>query len=138
MQRVARCCCGSTSITVEEDPKIHLVCHCENCKTRTGSAFGISAYFMDAQVVDKQGETATYAIDTEQTRQTRHFCRHCGTTLYWKVARFSGLPDISMMTGIAGGCFVDHPLPSPTITANNATRCSWLQLSDMKVVEPNI
>jgi hypothetical protein len=137
MRRIAKCCCGSTSITVDDDPKLHVVCHCDNCKTRTGSAFGISAYFMDSQVVDKQGQTTTYEIDTEQTRQTRHFCSRCGTTLYWKITRFAGLQDFSMLTGVAGGCFVDNPLPPPTVTANNAKRCAWLQLSEMKRVEPN-
>lgn len=45
--RTATCCCWQASIGVEGEPKIHLVCHCNNCKKRTGSAFGISAYFAD-------------------------------------------------------------------------------------------
>lgn len=136
MRRVAKCCCGSTTITVNADPKIHAVCHCDNCKSRTGSAFGISAYFMDSHVIDKQGETVTYEIDTAQTRQTRHFCSKCGTTLFWKISRFTGLLDLSAMTGIAGGCFVDNPLPAPTISVNNAKQCAWLQLAEMKQAEP--
>lgn len=73
MLRTASCCCRNTSIEVEGDPKIHLVCHCNNCKQRTGSAFGISAYFADIQIKRKQGETAIYAIDNDSTQQGRHF-----------------------------------------------------------------
>jgi len=38
--RKALCCCGACSIEVEGDPAINAICHCANCKRRTGSAFG--------------------------------------------------------------------------------------------------
>ena len=41
MVRRAVCCCGQATIEVEGEPAIHAVCHCDNCKRRTGSAFGI-------------------------------------------------------------------------------------------------
>lgn len=136
MQRTATCCCGQASILVEGDPKFHLVCHCDDCKKRTGSAFGISAYFADEQIRSKHGTTETYEIDATETKQERHFCRVCGTTLYWKIDRFPGIPGRASLTGIAGGCFVDNPLPAPTLTANNKGKCAWLELSSLKVVEP--
>jgi len=42
---VARCCCGELEINVSGEPTKHGICHCDNCKKRTGSAFGISVYF---------------------------------------------------------------------------------------------
>lgn len=137
MQRTATCCCGQASILVEGDPTIHLVCHCDNCKQRTGSAFGVSAYFRDTQVRGKSGTTEIYEIETTETKQERYFCRFCGTTLYWKIYRFPGMPDPASFTGIAGGCFVDNPLPEPTLTANNKGKCAWLELPNLKVVEPS-
>lgn len=137
MQRTAICCCGQTSIQVEGDPTIHLVCHCDNCKKRTGSAFGISAYFTDTQIRGKCGTTEIYKIDTTETKQERYFCRFCGTTLYWKIYRFSGIPNPASFIGIAGGCFVDNPLPAPTLTANNNGKYSWLELPNLKVAEPS-
>ena len=135
MQRTATCCCGQASILVEGDPKIHLVCHCDNCKKRTGSAFGISAYFKDAQIRCKGGTTEVYEIDTPETKQERHFCSSCGTTLYWKIYKFPGLPDPASLTGIAGGCFVESPLPAPTLTVNNSGKCAWLELLELKPIE---
>jgi len=40
MTRTATCCCGSASITVKDDPILNGICHCNDCKRRTGSAFG--------------------------------------------------------------------------------------------------
>ncbi len=121
MVRTATCCCGQTSIEVEGEPRIHAVCHCNNCKKRTGSVFGVSAYFSDTQVRNKHGETAIYKINTA-TQQERHFCRSCGTTLYWKTSSLPGL------TGVAGGCFADNPLSEPTLTASNEKKCAWVEL----------
>jgi len=136
MQRTATCCCGKTSIQVEGDPKIHLLCHCDNCKKRTGSAFGISAYFSDSQIIDKQGDPRIYRINTAETEQERYLCPSCGTTLYWKVHRFPTTVDIASMTGIAGGCFVDSPLHAPTVTANNSGKCAWLEVPEPNIIEP--
>ena len=51
MNRIARCCCEEIGIEVEGLPFLHVVCHCDNCKRRTGSAFGIAAYFEDSQIL---------------------------------------------------------------------------------------
>lgn len=137
MLRTATCCCGQASIGVEGEAKSHVVCHCDDCKKRTGSAFGMSAYFADTQVKSKQGKTGSYAINTFDTQQERHFCPSCGTTLYWKIAKFPGMPaSIAEMTGIAGGCFADTPLPEPTITANIEGKCAWVELPKLKIIEP--
>jgi hypothetical protein len=38
----ATCACGQATISVNALATMHGVCHCPNCKRRTGSAFGIS------------------------------------------------------------------------------------------------
>ena len=74
MKRIARCCCGEIGIEVEGLPFLHVVCHCDNCKRRTGSAFGIAAYFEDSQVVRYIGEPSVWARkDTRFGDQKRHF-----------------------------------------------------------------
>ena len=97
------------------------ICHCANCKKRTGSAFGWSAYFADDQVRHRSGTVRCYEFGGAKVQQ-RWFCAACGTTLYWKVAWRSG------ETGIAGGCFVEAPLPAPRVTVSNNGRCAWLSL----------
>ena len=126
MLRKATCCCGACTISVRGEPAINALCHCRNCQRRTGSAFGWSAYFRDDQVMATTGAFRTYSILEEinvgEKSQERVFCGTCGTTLFWRARDFEGL------TGIAGGCFTETPLPEPTMTVANETRCAWLEL----------
>jgi hypothetical protein len=129
MTRKASCCCGRSSIHVEGEPSLNGICHCDNCKRRTGSAFGWSAYFRDGQVVQKSGELKLYEIHSAQHQQ-RWFCGCCGTTLFWKA---SALPE---HTGIAGGCFTEMPLPEPMLSASNDGKCAWLTLPAAWQISP--
>lgn len=121
----ATCACGQASITLDALPTMHGVCHCTNCKRRTGSAFGISAYFDKTAVVAQSGETSVYAFHhaAQNHDQERHFCVNCGTTLFWYLSTVPG------SIGVAGGCFADENLPEPTYTVTDSKRFSWVSLS---------
>jgi hypothetical protein len=122
VERVARCCCGKLSIRVVGDPVLSGVCHCDDCHRRTGSAFGWSAYFPLDRVKAIKGKAKTYA--PAAGTGTRHFCRHCGSTVYWSA---NGLPD---MLGVAGGGFAETPLPPPAHSYRDSKRCAWLDLPE--------
>ena len=126
MNRIAECCCGQLSIEVTGDPEMHGVCHCDNCKKRTGSAFGISSYFNNEQILRKKDDANCYSLhNSEQNHnQERYFCKTCGTTVFWAV---SSSPHL---TGIAGGCFVKKPLNEPIYSASHANTCSWISLPE--------
>ncbi|WP_395023375.1 GFA family protein [Dongia sp.] len=125
MTREARCCCGGCAIQVKGEPAINAICHCADCKRRTGSAFGWSVYFKNSDVTATLGAFRTYAPAGKAPNsgadnwQERVFCGKCGTTLSWRSAEFEGL------TGIAGGCFTEK-LPEPTMSVENETRCAWV------------
>jgi hypothetical protein len=121
--RTAACCCGACAITVRDEPRVHGICHCDNCRRRTGSAFGWSAYFADDQVLEQRGDFAEHRI-AGANPQIRRFCRACGTTLFWTASVFPG------MVGVAGGCFVETPLPEPAVTVTDGKRCRWIALPD--------
>ena len=121
MNRTASCCCGKTSIELTGDPEINVICSCDDCKRRTGSMAGWSAYFNNAQVVNRTGHTETYNPATSPD-QMRFFCAHCGSTLYWETGSF---PD---MTGVAGGNFTQTPLPDPQASHRDENRCRWFEL----------
>lgn len=121
MTRKATCCCGKCAIEVDGEPIVNAICHCTNCKKRTGSAFGWSSYFRDSQVVRRSGDLTLYELYGENPQQ-RWFCSGCGSTLFWTAAGFPGL------TGIAGGCFADMPLSAPSLTVSNESRCLWVSL----------
>ena len=130
MNRIARCCCEACEIEVTGEPVLNALCHCDNCKRRTGSAFGWSAYFADEAVVARRGELARFEPNYP-ARPTRYFCAACGTTLCWTSAVF--MPG---HTGVAGGCFTETPLGEPTVTASNGKRCAWLGLPEGWFVSP--
>ena len=121
MTRKASCCCGAASIEVIGEPTLNGVCHCENCRRRTGSAFGWSAYFLNSQVIGKVGDFAEHRIRDEQVRS---FCIACGTTLFWTSAFMPG------QTGVAGGAFIEPPLPEPGLSATAHKRIGWVSLPD--------
>lgn len=124
MPRTARCACGATSISVKGEPEIYGVCHCTNCKQRTGSAFGISAYFRKNDVLKSRGVTSVYSFHhaAQNHDQDRHFCRSCGTTLFWYV---SALPEF---IGIAGGCFAEGELGEPRMSVTHSRKLSWVEI----------
>jgi hypothetical protein len=125
MNRTAKCACGAAVISVAGEPSIYAVCHCVNCKRRTGSAFGISLYFKKAEVTDQTGDTLVYAFqDQGDKHQRRHFCQRCGTTLFWYT---SGLPDL---IGIAGGCFGEDLPGEPKLSATHARKYAWVTLPE--------
>jgi hypothetical protein len=111
---------------------MHGICHCTNCKRRTGSVFGISAYFNKASVVEQRGETKVYAFhhEAQNQDQERHFCANCGTTLLWFL---SGAPE---SIGIAGGCFADDSLPAPTYSVTDRKRLPWVCLPEQVSLHP--
>ena len=121
MTRKASCCCGAASIEVVGEPTLNGVCHCANCRRRTGTAFGWSTYFLDSQVVGRTGDFAEHRIRDEQVR---FFCRACGTTLFWTTAFMPG------QTGIAGGAFTDPPLPEPSLSAMPHHKLDWVSLPE--------
>lgn len=126
MQQTAQCACGATSITVDGDPSTYAICHCTNCKRRTGSAFGMSAYFDKAGILKQDGSTATYAFHNAEHGfdQVRHFCPVCGTTLFWYT---STLPRL---VGIAAGCFNDQLPGHPKFSVTDAKRYHWVSIPE--------
>ena len=121
--KTAQCCCGSTTIELEDKIKLNALCHCDNCRKRTGSAFGHSLYFPRNAVRRIKGETRTYNLSGDSGSQERYFCPACGTTLDWHWARF---PD---WVGVAGGCFTERP-PHPTISACHENVLNWVHIPE--------
>lgn len=93
------CQCGQLRYEVVGQPVKAAVCHCRYCQTRTGSAFGVSAYFPRDKVT-VTGPTKDYSFTTESGRSfTTHFCPNCGSNVLWSI----GLtPDL---IGVAAGSF---------------------------------
>ena len=125
MNRTAKCSCENLQIDVVGEPKLVVTCSCLKCQKRTGSVFGVSAYFDNAQVVETRGTYTVFkAISDDGRKITRSFCPDCGSTVYWE-AEF--MPNT---VGVAVGCFGDPDFPSPIASAWNRTKHEWVKFPE--------
>ena len=94
------CACAKVRYQTIGDPVHTSVCHCRFCQLRTGSAFGVSAYFNNKNVKKISGELGRFEYEAGSGKSVRsEFCVHCGTTVYWTAGSFEGV------IGISGGTF---------------------------------
>jgi hypothetical protein len=95
------------------------LCHCSACQRRTGSTYGVAAFFPHADVTT-EGDAVAFARTSDSGHDvTFHFCPSCGSTVYWVTAR---KPEL---TAIAVGAFADPSFPPPSRSVHEETRHSW-------------
>jgi hypothetical protein len=120
MTSIAHCCCGSLRAEATGEPALVAVCHCTECQRRTGSPFGVGAYFPKDQV-RIEGPSNIYVRGSDSGRKIEcHFCPNCGSTVYWCV-EFLG-----DHVGVAIGAFADRSMPWPTMSVWETTRHPWV------------
>ena len=123
MQRTAQCSCGSVKLLVTGEPESVVACHCLACQRRTGSVFGVGAYFTSGQVT-VTGLTREYARPTDAGYQFfTHFCPTCGTSTHWSSSRNPG------RVGIAVGAFADPSFLAPVRSVWEQSKHDWVDVS---------
>jgi hypothetical protein len=112
------CVCGSVRFELDKQPLWVVACHCEPCKKRTGSAFGISVVADSNAVKTFTGTTKTFTRTGDSGNQVDYeFCPTCGTTVRWHVALIGrqvfagGAFDQSRTLNIFGEMYTDEALP---------------------------
>jgi hypothetical protein len=122
--RVAKCSCGALTAECSGEPSRVLVCNCLECQRRTGSVFGVGAYFPKAQV-RVTGAVTQYQRAADSGRRLRfNFCGRCGTTLYWELDAY---PDL---LGLAVGAFGDAGFPPPVAAVWTQSKHEWVVLPE--------
>jgi hypothetical protein len=115
---VGGCSCGSVRYAIDDYLYV-LACHCQACKKRTGSAFGVSVVVDNASVADLQGETKTFTRKAESGQSVDYeFCPNCGTTIRWSIKAaphrkiFAGgtIDRMSQLT-VAGEMYTETAIP---------------------------
>ena len=122
-RRTAHCSCGSLRVETVGEPLIVVSCFCEECQRRTGSAFGISTYWM-LENVKISGSATRYVRDGQEGRKVAYyFCPTCGSSVYWE------LPDRRPgQLGISGGSFFNPGLPTPSLSVWERSKHSWISI----------
>jgi hypothetical protein len=118
--REARCACGALRARAEGDPVRLSICHCLDCKRRTGSAFSWNATYGADQVTIEGAATAFTRGSDDGYWVRHHFCPTCGVAVWYEIER---RPN---MISIPAGAFVDPEFPPPAIEVYDERRCPWL------------
>ena len=121
--RRASCACGQLRVECSGEPVSVSLCNCLDCQRRTGSAFGIAAFYARGRV-RAAGEQSAFRRTSEQGFDfSFFFCPTCGSTVYWETTR---KPD---HVAVAAGAFADPGFPSPTRSHFDEQRHPWLDFS---------
>lgn len=123
--RTASCHCGQIELACEGAPRKISMCHCLECQRRTGSAFSIAVFYAREMVRVERGDPASFKRPSASGKPvTFHFCRRCGSNLYWEPERLPGL------IGVAVGAFADPGFPAPEQSVWTQDKHLWLNLPD--------
>jgi hypothetical protein len=123
--RRAACSCEALSVTVRGEPARVGMCHCLACQRRTGSAFGVAAFFPRDQVQEIQGPRTTWSRVAESGAVlTFSFCPTCGSTVWWERDSRPNMLIVSL------GAFADPDFPAPNVVVWTDCRHPWLDTLD--------
>ena len=122
--RTASCRCGHLTATVNGDPVRVSVCHCLNCKKRSGSAFAVQARWPSAQV-KTEGQSRTFVMVADSGNSaTFHFCSDCGSDVYYvNNGKFDDLIAIPV------GAFQDPWFATPAYSVWEERKHAWVEIS---------
>ncbi|MBN9499315.1 MAG: GFA family protein [Alphaproteobacteria bacterium] len=120
MARMAKCVCGGLVVTCTGEPKKVSLCHCQACQRRTGSSYGVAAFF-DREDVRAEGPSKSYSRPSDKGFPVDfHFCPNCGSTVYWEPQRMPNLIAVGI------GAFADPSFPAPTQAVYTQYRHPWV------------
>jgi hypothetical protein len=119
--RTAACACGSLRVICAAEPRKVSLCHCLACQRRTGSAYGIAAFF-SREDVRVDGPSKCYTRQSDNGFPVRfQFCPDCGSTVFWEPQR---MPEV---IAVGVGSFADPDFPAPTQAAYAEYRHRWVK-----------
>lgn len=122
INRQATCSCQALKISCNGDPLSVSLCHCVDCQKRTGSAFGIAAFY-ERTAIEVTGEESIYKRGSDSGFEvTFHFCPSCGSSVYWEPERRPAL------VAVAVGAFGDSNFPAPSKQVYCSSRHAWLNI----------
>ena len=120
----ATCGCGQLRVTTAGDPDLVIACSCIACQRRTGSPFGVGAYFPKG-AVSAEGEAGVYTrVADSGLTVSICFCPACGTSVYWTAEL---RPD---HYGVAAGCFGEPGFVEPARVVWNESKHPWVRFPD--------
>jgi hypothetical protein len=119
----ASCQCGQLRAEVPGATEAVVACHCRSCQKRSGSPFGVAAYYPLAKV-GVAGVFREFSRPTDAGGTFTHgFCPDCGTTVFMRGTKN---PDV---TGIPIGCFDEPHGMRPIRSVWEEHRHAWVEIA---------
>lgn len=116
----ATCQCGQLKVRVRRAARAVVACHCKACQRRTGSPFGVAAYFPDDQVL-ADGVSKRFVRKTALGGDFESFfCPQCGSTVFFRGSKNVGV------TGVAIGAFCGLQSMAPTRSVWEQSMHPWV------------
>jgi len=82
-RREGGCVCGKIRYAVTGEPVAVVACHCRDCQTQSGSAFGMTMVVPRASFELLAGEPRSFGSRAESgSAKDCVFCGDCGTRIY--------------------------------------------------------
>ena len=122
VRREASCRCGLLTAVAIGEPVRVSVCHCMNCKRRSGSAFSYNATLAKEKVVTSGASTRFSHSQEGGYWGELSFCPTCGSTVTYEIERRPG------MVTIPAGAFADSAFREPTVSVYGERRHAWCVL----------
>ena len=130
--RTASCRCGQLRATASGKPGRVSVCHCLNCKKRSGSAFAVQARWLAEQVAIEGRSSSWVMVADSGNPATYHFCPECGSDVYYEnKGKFEGLIAIPL------GAFDDPYFVSPKFSVWEKRKHDWVEILGEHVEHSN-
>ena len=125
--RTASCRCGQLKVAVTGDPVRVSICHCLNCKKRSGSAFAVQARWPSAQVqIDGESKSFVKVADSGN-RATFHFCPECGSDVYYEIdGKFDD--KFNDLIAVPLGAFDDPFFLTPAFSVWENRKHEWVEI----------
>jgi hypothetical protein len=118
-----RCLCGALTFTAALPTLWVAHCHCTLCQKNAGAAFVTWAGFSDADVtIGDDADALRWYSATENAY--RGFCENCGSTMFFKSARWPGELHITVVN------FTEALDREPQVHVNWETHQPWLHFDD--------
>ncbi|HET9335979.1 MAG TPA: GFA family protein [Sphingomicrobium sp.] len=125
--RTASCRCGQLKTTITGEPFRVSVCHCLNCKKRSGSAFAVQARWPRGDV-RIEGQSKTFVIVADSgNRATFHFCPECGSDVFYEIdGKFDD--KFNDLLAIPLGAFDDPYFLTPRYSVWEERKHDWVEI----------
>lgn len=117
------CFCQHITYRATVDPEQVYVCHCNDCQTHSGTAFGVVVGIVDGDFELRSGTLKTFnKTAASGTVRALAFCPECGTRIHAKT-----VGEGSDFFGLRTGTITQRDQLKPTLQSWTQSAQDWVQ-----------